>query len=406
MKKYGMGVDDVQVPMPPGPRPVMEMDPINIYGRVDASGPDQVDVPGAGGQPPLAVPDGYPVGPAEGEGMDPSELAHFKRAPLASNAPPIVQAPADAGADKEMSAAKEADRRNNLINDIERTTKGFTSQLLAQPMAEMITKPTDEAGALKSDREKLREYLLRKQGLDTKALFVPQLHQPKMSAPPIVKLPGELDDELKRAQIDSLKARTGKALAPKAGNGASGPTLNKSGTELRKEFNQLPQVKAYTDVDASFQKVQAAAKDPTAAGDLSLIYGFMKMVDPGSSVKEGEFASAQNAGGVDDKLRALYNNLKQGQRLTPEQRSDFVARAQQMYAAHVQQLNDAGTRYGDIAKRAGVDPEDVIVHPRKLEGADVGTNAHPQDSEAVKWAKANPDDPRSAAILKANGVQP
>lgn len=30
---------------------------------------------------------------------------------------------------------------------------------------------------------------------------------------------------------------------------------------------------------------------------------------------------------------------------------------------------------------------------------------HPQDSQAVEWAKANPHDPRAAAILKANGVQ-
>jgi hypothetical protein len=29
---------------------------------------------------------------------------------------------------------------------------------------------------------------------------------------------------------------------------------------------------------------------------------------------------------------------------------------------------------------------------------------HPQDSEAVQWAKANPNDPRSVAILKANGL--
>ena len=31
--------------------------------------------------------------------------------------------------------------------------------------------------------------------------------------------------------------------------------------------------------------------------------------------------------------------------------------------------------------------------------------AHPADNEAVQWAKANPTDPRAAAILKANGAQ-
>jgi hypothetical protein len=30
---------------------------------------------------------------------------------------------------------------------------------------------------------------------------------------------------------------------------------------------------------------------------------------------------------------------------------------------------------------------------------------HPQDSEAVQWAKANPSDPRAQKILQANGVK-
>lgn len=32
-------------------------------------------------------------------------------------------------------------------------------------------------------------------------------------------------------------------------------------------------------------------------------------------------------------------------------------------------------------------------------------SAHPQDSEAVQWAKSNPDDPRAAKILQVNGVK-
>jgi len=33
------------------------------------------------------------------------------------------------------------------------------------------------------------------------------------------------------------------------------------------------------------------------------------------------------------------------------------------------------------------------------------TQAHPQDDEAIQWARQNPNDPRAAAILKANGLQ-
>lgn len=37
--------------------------------------------------------------------------------------------------------------------------------------------------------------------------------------------------------------------------------------------------------------------------------------------------------------------------------------------------------------------------------AEKKASSHPQDDEAIKWAKANPTDPMSAQILKANGVE-
>ena len=37
-------------------------------------------------------------------------------------------------------------------------------------------------------------------------------------------------------------------------------------------------------------------------------------------------------------------------------------------------------------------------------GAGTTSPAHPQDNAAIKWARENPSDPRSAAILKANGL--
>jgi hypothetical protein len=44
-----------------------------------------------------------------------------------------------------------------------------------------------------------------------------------------------------------------------------------------------------------------------------------------------------------------------------------------------------------------------VLSPPQAEAA-VSGGAHPQDDEAIKWAKSNPRDPRAAAILKANGM--
>jgi hypothetical protein len=89
-------------------------------------------------------------------------------------------------------------------------------------------------------------------------------------------------------------------------------------------------------VDA-YNRIIASAEDPSAAGDLSLIFNYMKILDPGSTVREGEFATAQNSAGVPDILRAQYNKVSNGQRLADTQRNDFVDRSTKLYNGSLQQ---------------------------------------------------------------------
>jgi hypothetical protein len=105
----------------------------------------------------------------------------------------------------------------------------------------------------------------------------------------------------------------------------------KNQTSLRKEFNTLDSVKAISSQVAAFGRIVASAEDPSAAGDLALIFNYMKILDPGSTVREGEFANAQNSGGIDDKSIALYNSVINGTRLSQTQRDDFLKRASMLY---------------------------------------------------------------------------
>jgi len=72
----------------------------------------------------------------------------------------------------------------------------------------------------------------------------------------------------------------------------------KNEQDLRKEYQGNPVYKNYTAVRGSFERIQSGAARNTGAGDLGIIYGYMKMLDPGSVVREGEFATAENASGV------------------------------------------------------------------------------------------------------------
>ena len=128
---------------------------------------------------------------------------------------------------------------------------------------------------------------------------------------------------------------------------------------LRREFNNRQEVKDYRTVEAAYNSVQAAARNPSAAGDLSLIFAYMKILDPGSVVREQEFANAQNAAGVPDRIRNLYNRALNGQRLNPNQRNDFLSQARNLYQSRRQNYDQISNEYRSYAQDYGVSPDRV-----------------------------------------------
>ena len=102
----------------------------------------------------------------------------------------------------------------------------------------------------------------------------------------------------------------------------------KNNRELTKNFQSLYKnnqtVKNFDIAQTQLNKLFAGAKRDSAAGDLSMIFTYMKVLDPTSVVREGEQATAQNAAGIPERVRNLYNKLITGERLTKKQRQDFV----------------------------------------------------------------------------------
>jgi|8_EtaG_2_1085327.scaffolds.fasta_scaffold06085_3 hypothetical protein len=130
----------------------------------------------------------------------------------------------------------------------------------------------------------------------------------------------------------------------------------KDEASLRKEFND--QSKNFKSIGQSYGKVLAT--DPTAAGDVSLIFAYMKMLDPGSVVREGEQATAANAAGVPAKISNLYNRVITGEKLVSSQRADFRKQAQNIYELELQNQSLNISRYKNIAESKGFNPEDIV----------------------------------------------
>lgn len=178
---------------------------------------------------------------------------------------------------------------------------------------------------------------------------------------------------------------------------APGKETRQVGTALRKELDGLPETKAFKDVDFAYRKLQAAAADPSAAGDLSLIFGYMKLLDPGSTVREGEFANAQNAGGLDSRLVAKYNQVLSGQRLAPEVRADFMRQAQGLYAVHEDKYRQAVERYRGLADRYGAPADDVVPQPARGAHAGHATPRTAPSAPTLDLAQPAPQAPAAPA---------
>jgi len=129
--------------------------------------------------------------------------------------------------------------------------------------------------------------------------------------------------------------------------------------KLRTSF--LNQAKPHIEITQAYRKIVSAPD--TAPGDMSKIFGYMKILDPGSTVREGEYASAENARGVPDSIKAMYNKVIDGTRLTAKQRGEFDSAAGALVESQKGQFDQIATFYSNTAKRQGANPENIIYNP-------------------------------------------
>lgn len=144
-------------------------------------------------------------------------------------------------------------------------------------------------------------------------------------------------------------------------------------SNLRKEFAGV--VGDAVVVARQYRKIQSAASDPSPAGDIAILSSYMRMIDPGSTVREGEFATAENAAGVPEKIRNTWNKLLSGTRLgdagSPT-REDFLSQARNLAGSMRDEVQRDIGRFNSYAKRFGIAPEAVTFDP--LEGTSAGVS--------------------------------
>jgi hypothetical protein len=116
----------------------------------------------------------------------------------------------------------------------------------------------------------------------------------------------------------------------------------------------------FVKVRDSYARVLASAKEPSAAGDLSLIFNYMKMLDPGSVVRESEFATAAASGSLGERVKGQVAKIQSGQRLSDNVRKDFVDRSNALYSEALKSQLDLEAQFKSMAQRRQLDVERAV----------------------------------------------
>jgi len=227
--------------------------------------------------------------------------------------------------------------------------------VMAARLAKMLEEPkAAEFGTNVQYDDKGRGYVVNKAG---EVKYLPDIVETKK---PVTRTASDdLGDRIRTYFSDGSFKDTPKGATPTAGGGKSSETPE----GLRKEFTA--QTSQYRGIADAFVKIKNAALNPSAANDLALIFSYMRALDPASTVREGEFATAQNAAGVDVQVRNLYNKVVSGERLSQPQRQDFLQSSYGMVESQMPNVQQLIDRYTGIASRSGLNPEDIISDPLK-----------------------------------------
>jgi hypothetical protein len=143
-----------------------------------------------------------------------------------------------------------------------------------------------------------------------------------------------------------------------------------------KAFRELSE--AYQKTKNLFDKAQGSAPATLAAAT-----AYMKLLDPGSVVRESELGMALNATGKLDKAENFMNRINKGEVLTESQVKQFKDATEEVYKAATKQQRIIDKNYSDNALRNKLNPKNII--------QDVGQYGSYKSPEEVKASVANGD---------------
>lgn len=195
-----------------------------------------------------------------------------------------------------------------------------------------------------------------------------------------------------------------------------GPSASqKSG--IRKEFTKGSG--EFIKVRDAFSRVRSTSS--TAAGDLALIFNFMKVLDPGSVVRESEFATAETVVPAPERILLLRAKFFEARRLSDEARAGIISEAEGLFKGAVENQIKLEQTFGNVAQAGGLDAKvggaiildyinedrELVTAPDRLAAAGIqpGALATEEDVQRIARQIGSTDPTAIAEAALAEGLR-
>ena len=170
------------------------------------------------------------------------------------------------------------------------------------------------------------------------------------SSPNEIKLLNKMGMPVTMANVEQIRRAGAASTVVNMNEGQKG---FENEMKLGAAFRGEPIYKDFSDMRSAYGQVMTSLDAGTPIGDVAGATKIMKLLDPGSVVRESELGIAMASAGRMDRLKNYFNNLMTGQKLTPTQRQDFKTLSNELYAVAGQAYNQKRSEYkafGDAYK--------------------------------------------------------
>jgi hypothetical protein len=165
-----------------------------------------------------------------------------------------------------------------------------------------------------------------------------------------------------RASVRAYIDRKDLSKAPKVSVDLKDPTaVAMAGLKMQGDIRQ--DLKGPKDTATAYQTMYNAATNPTQKGDTTMLYTFFKVLDPQSTVREGEIEMIKQSRSIPEKFKGMAVKLASGQTLLEGERADLLNQAYQYVANQQRGVTETIDMYKDYAKAFGLNPEKAVPNP-------------------------------------------